>query len=175
MVPRGGLPQSNEISTLESGGTPKHPTRSLGFPPRVSHQNAACECRAADSASTLTIIVTPAPSSNGRYQSRLDGDYRVLCVSRTPFFDAARKLVAEGHDYNTTLLLRHAGSDTDSLRVKLGTAASLTVEETGYGPQLRRWKPISTLAVAPRIAPKERAATTLVPPRSEARYRQGRT
>jgi hypothetical protein len=110
----------------------------------------------------LTIILSPVPfSSVGSYEARLDGDDRILCISRTPFFDAARKLAAEGHDCDTTLFLRHADSDTDSLRANLGTAASLTVEETKYGPRLRRWKPISTLAVAPKIAPNEQAATTL--------------
>jgi len=72
---------------------------------------------------------------NGRFEARLDGDDRVLCVSRTPFFDAARELVANGYDPNLTLIMRHAGSDTDSLRAKLGTAASLTLEETDYGTQ----------------------------------------
>jgi hypothetical protein len=92
----------------------------------------------------LKIVVTPAPRGAGRFEARLDGDDRVLCVSRTPFFDAARKLLAQGYDPND---LRHAGSDTDSLRAKLGTAASLTVKETGYGPELEPWKRFSTLPV----------------------------
>jgi hypothetical protein len=110
---------------------------------------------------SLKIIVTPAPRGAGRFEAHLDGDDRVLCRSRTPFLDAARKLLAQGYDPDTTLILRHAGSDTDCLRARLGTVASLTVEETPYGPKVRRWKPISTLAVAPRIAPRKRAATTL--------------
>ena len=71
-------------------------------------------------------------------------------------FDAARKLLAEGYDPNDLLMLRHAGSDADSLRAKLGTAASLTVKETGYGPQLQPWKPFSTLPVRARNAPDDR-------------------
>jgi hypothetical protein len=118
------------------------------------------------------IIVTPAPHYPWCYEARLDGHDYVLCVSRTPFFDAARKLIAQGYDPGITLILRHAGSDTESLRARLGTAASLTVEETGYGPQLRRWKPISTLAVAPRIAPSEQPATALARPPLEARQRK---
>lgn len=175
-MPRGGLPQSNVIKDLEFGGTRKHPTGLLGFLSTVSHQDAACERRSNERlTSTLAVIVTPTPSGTGRYQARLDGDDdRVLCVSRTPFLDAARKLVADGHDPDITLSLRHAGSDTDSLRARLGTAASLTVEETGYGPQLRRWKPISTLAVTSGIAPNEQAGTILARPRSEARYRKAR-
>jgi hypothetical protein len=65
---------------------------------------------------------------------------------------------------NDLLMLRHAGSDTDSLRAKLGTAASLTVKETGYGPQLQPWKPFSTLPVRARNAPDDRAATATACP-----------
>jgi hypothetical protein len=93
----------------------------------------------------LIVLVAPADGNTGWYQARLDGDDRVLCVSRTPFFDAARTLVAAGYSPDTILILRHVGSDTDSLRARLGTAASLTVEETGYGPQIRRGKPFSTV------------------------------
>ena len=78
---------------------------------------------------------------------------QVLCLSMTPFFDGAREPVTHGCDPNAMLILRLAGFDTDCLRAKLGTAASLTVEEIGYGPQLRRWKPFPTLAVKPRNAP----------------------
>ena len=113
------------------------------------------------SAASLKIVVIRAPRCPGQYEARLDGDDRVLCVSRTPFFSAARKLLAGGHDPSLILVMRHAGSDTESLRATLGAAATLTVEETNYGPKLRRWKPISTLAVAPTIAPDKRAATTL--------------
>jgi hypothetical protein len=108
-----------------------------------------------------TIILSPAPSSIGRYEARLDGDDRVLCVSRTPFFDAARALAARGYDASVALALRHAGSDANCLRAKLGTAALLTVEKTAYGPKLRRWKPIPALAVTPKIASDERLAITL--------------
>ena len=113
------------------------------------------------SAAFLKIVVTPAPCHPWRYEARLDGDDRVLCSSTTPFFAAARKLLAEGHDRDLILVMRHAGSDTESLRGPLGAAATLTVEETPYGPKVRRWKPISTLAVAPKIARNNRAATTL--------------
>jgi hypothetical protein len=110
---------------------------------------------------SLIVVATPAPRGAGRFQARLDGDDRVLCTSRTPFLTAARKLAAQGHDPGITLILRHAGSETDSLRAKLGTAASLTVKETGYGPELQPWKPFSTLPVRARNAPDDRAATAL--------------
>ena len=129
----------------------------------MSHQDAPLESRSPDRQSKLTIIITPAPSGIGRFEARLDGTDRVLCVSRTPFFDAARKLIAEGNNPDTTLVMRHAGSKTDSLRAQLGAAASLSVEETDYGPKLRRWKPFSTLAVEPRIASEALTATTPAP------------
>jgi hypothetical protein len=109
---------------------------------------------------SLLVVATPAPGGAGRFEARLGDDDRVLCLSRTPFFDAARKLLAEGYDPNDLLMLRHGGSDTNSLRAKLGTAASLTVKETGYGPQLQPWKPFSTLPVRARNAPADRTATT---------------
>lgn len=129
------------------------------------------------SVGSLIVVATPAPRGAGRYQARIDGGDCVLCVSRTPFFDAARELLTIGYDPNLTLILRHTGADTDSLRARLGTATSLTVEETGYGPQLRRWKPLPTLAVAPRNAPTKRGATTpaLPPPHSSGPRRSSET
>jgi hypothetical protein len=94
--------------------------------------------RELSSVASLMVIATPAPRGAGRFEARVDGDDHVLCVSRTPFFDAARELVADSYDPNVTLFLRHAGSDTDCLRASLGTA------------------------VAPRIAPQALAATTVV-------------
>ena len=173
-VPR-GLCEPNPINRLQKSGTPKHSTGSLGFLSTVSHPDAIRESRPDEClTSTLVVIVAPAPRSAGRYQVRLDGDDRVLCVSRTPFCDAARKLEAEGYDPNITLVMRHAGSQTECLRAPLRAAASLSVEDTPYGPKFRRWKPISTRAVAPRSAPNERAATTLAPPPFEALHRKAR-
>ena len=129
----------------------------------MSHQDAPLESRSPDRQSKLTIIITPAPSGIGRFEARLDGTDRVLCVSMSPLFNAARKLIAEGSNPDTTLVMRHAGSKTDSLRAQLGAAASLSVEETDYGPKLRRWKPFSTLAVEPGIASEALTATTPAP------------
>src|SRR5262245_44350954 len=122
--------------------------------------------------STLTVIVCPAQRRPDSYEARLEGDDRILCVSSTPFCDSARQLIAEGYDSRVIFVFRHASSDEDCLRANLGTAASLTVEETKYGPRLRVWKPMPALAVAPRIAPIEQAATTLAPQSSEPRSRK---
>jgi hypothetical protein len=166
-LPRGQR-QSNKDNHLAESGTPKHSTGSFGFLPRVSHQDAAGESKPHSFASTLVVIVAPAPRSAGRFEAHLDGDDHVLCVSTTPFLTAARKLVAQGYDLGLTLILRHAGSDTDSLRAKLGTAASLTIKETGYAPQLQPWKPFSTLPVRARSGPGDRAATVLASPTARA-------
>src|SRR3974390_2964682 len=98
------------------------------------------------SVATLIVVATPAPRGTGRFEARRDGHDRVLCVSRTPFFDAARELLAQGYDPDDLLMLRHAGPDTDS------------VKKTGYGPQLQPWKPFSTLPVRARNASEDRAA-----------------
>jgi hypothetical protein len=175
-VPRGGLPQSNVVNKLESGGTPKHPTGSLAFPSAVSHPGAACERRCDKRLNpTLVVIVAPAPNGRGHYQARLQEPDRVLCVSTTPYFDAARKLAGEGYDPNVTLVMRLAGSQTECLRAPLWAAADLTVENTKYGPKLRRWKPLSALAVPPQIAPNKRAATPLAAPAVKSTRRKVQT
>lgn len=91
-------------------------------------------------ARSLLITVTPSSRSPGQFEARLND--RQLCVSKTPFFEAARVLMAEGVDPRT-----------DSLRASLAAASALTVEETIYGPKLRRWKPFSALDGSLRIAP----------------------
>jgi hypothetical protein len=121
------------------------------------------------------VIVAPAPNGRGHYQARLQEPDRVLCVSTTPYFDAARKLAGEGYDPNVTLVMRLAGSQTECLRAPLWAAADLTVENTKYGPKLRRWKPLSALAVPPQIAPNKRAATTLAAPAAKSTRRKVQT
>ena len=49
------------------------------------------------SVASLIAVATPAPRGAGRYEVRLDGKDRVWCVSRMPFLDAARALIAAGH------------------------------------------------------------------------------
>jgi hypothetical protein len=105
----------------------------------------------------ITIVVTA--RRKGRYEAHL-GE-RVLCTSKKPFFDAARRLIALGFDPGIALVMRHAGSETECLRSTIGAAAALTVEDTKYGPEFRPWKPLSTLAVSRRIASPPMPATTL--------------
>lgn len=95
----------------------------------------------ADAMSRLVIQVTPCPPNPNRkwvglFEARL-GDRR-LCVSRQPFLDSCRVLLAERLDPNTAMVMRYAGSDVDCLTSKLGVAARLTVDESA--PRLRSWK-----------------------------------
>jgi hypothetical protein len=112
----------------------------------------------------ITVFINPINVRCGRYEARLSGAHDVLCISTTPLFAAARKLIAAGYDPLSILVMRRTGSEIYCLRSVLATAAGLTVEETKYGPKLRRWKPLSTPAVAPRTAPDGRVATTLATP-----------
>jgi hypothetical protein len=67
---------------------------------------------------------------------------RLLCRARTPFFTAARKLLAEGHPDDTRLVMRHEGSSMTALSSTLRRAASLTVlENERFGPVLRKFVP----------------------------------
>ena len=101
----------------------------------------------------ISVVVVPTPRRNGRFAARLGERGQVLGKSSTkPFFDAARRLMDLGFDPSTTLVMHHAGPETESLRSTIGAAATLTVEDTQYGPRFRPWKPISTPAVPRRIA-----------------------
>jgi hypothetical protein len=40
-------------------------------------------------------------------------------------------MISEGHDPDTIASMRYAGSEVDCLRSRLGTAAGLTVDESG--------------------------------------------
>jgi hypothetical protein len=62
--------------------------------------------------------------------------------SHQPFLDGARELLQRGYDPETILVMRHAGSKTDSLRGKIGEAAKWTVTEPDRGKiQFRKWAP----------------------------------
>jgi hypothetical protein len=132
------MPQPNENNNLEFGGTFKSSTGSFGFLPRVSHQDATRENRLPDRASTLTLIIIPAPRSAGRYEARLDGEDRVRRVSRMPFLDAARALIAAGHDADAILETCRPGASSWDLRAPLQIAAQLDVAETPFGPKFVR-------------------------------------
>jgi hypothetical protein len=108
---------------------------------------------------TITIIVATA-SSSGQFTAKLASDGDVLVTSsRTPFLDAARRLLEIGFSPKTLAVMRHAGSQVDSLRATIGDAAALTVTSAGNG------RPVFAVRVAAAlpIRSHEEAATPLAP------------
>jgi hypothetical protein len=76
---------------------------------------------------TVKIIVASVASAPGRFTTKL-ADGNVLVVSwRTPFLDAAPRLLKRGCSADAVIVMRHAGSAVESLRATIGKAAPLTV------------------------------------------------
>jgi hypothetical protein len=76
--------------------------------------------------------------------------------SRQPLLDAAREFLRLGADPDTILVMRRFGSSTESLRARIGVAASLTVEERDRRePVLDPFCPVS-----PPVARTKPPATT---------------
>jgi hypothetical protein len=100
--------------------------------------------------SEIVIIVTPHERPS-RYWAYVETEREPLCVSRQPFVDSARKLIARGHDPSTVLVMRWTGTKDWALRSRLGVAAELTIDEHN-GTVFAEWKPFSRSAVSPRIA-----------------------
>src|SRR5262249_5605603 len=81
-----------------------------------------------------------APSGTpGAFKAIINGEL-LVSSSRVPLLDAARALLASGADPNGWLIMRHAGSDTDCLRGKIGLLARLTVRQDNYGTPKLRWR-----------------------------------
>lgn len=100
----------------------------------------------------LALIVSPHAKHPNAFDARLAGSDAVVCVSETPLLDAARALLAQGKaNPDDMLVMRHAGSSVDALRGTVGVAAGLRIEETGWGPKLRKYKPRPAMYVLPSI------------------------
>jgi hypothetical protein len=93
------------------------------------------------------IAITVNPDKHGRYRAYVEAEQEPLCVSRQPFLDGARKLLARGHDRRTMLVMRWAGAKEWALRGPLGVAAKLTVDE--HNGTFAKWKSLSRSAVPP--------------------------
>jgi hypothetical protein len=87
--------------------------------------------------------VSPSIGADGRkaystrgqvFDATVDGQV-IIERSSTPFCDAARRLVDLGYDGNADLVMKHAGSDVDALRARIGVAARLMVREDRGAPQ----------------------------------------
>jgi hypothetical protein len=104
-----------------------------------------------DQPASIWIVVRP--ERRGRYTAWVHGEQTPLCVSRQPFLDSARKLIAQGHDPRATLLMRHDGQVDWALRGRLGLAAELTVDEHN-GTVFAKWKPFAQSAGSASVAPR---------------------
>ena len=102
-----------------------------------------------DYSSQIVITVTP-DERPGRYRAYTENETKPLCLSRQPFLDSARKLIARGHDPQTMLVMRWAGAKDWALRGSLGAAAKLTVDE--HNGTFAKWKAYSRSAVPPGSA-----------------------
>ena len=99
VVGPGGMPRNSNSSGLDLQTTVSaHIERKCVF---GAVTNLAVDPPPNLSAASVKITIIPAPSGIGRFEARLDGNDRLLCVSRTPFFDAARELIADGYDPDT--------------------------------------------------------------------------
>jgi hypothetical protein len=95
------------------------------------------------------LIVSPAINSKGTratsvrgllFDAHLDGRL-IVGRSTQPMLDGARRLLDEGYDPATPLVMRHAGASYASLRSTVGAAAKLTVRESTGKPSFTDWKP----------------------------------
>jgi hypothetical protein len=87
------------------------------------------------------LILLESVDRRGRSSASLPDRTILVGSSRQPFLDAARALIAAGHDPGATLEGWRPGATAFALRARLGTAALLTVDETRtvFAP----WKPFS--------------------------------
>jgi hypothetical protein len=88
---------------------------------------------------TIKLIVNPLEGSPGIFEAKVDG--KLIAKSKQPFLDSARKLAKLGYGLESTLAIYRKGSDVLALKLKLGAAAKLTVDEKG--PFFKKFEPFS--------------------------------
>src|SRR5262245_168243 len=82
-------------------------------------------------------LIEIAPTGPGCFSAKVNGDVLILS-SRQPLLDACRHLLELGADPNSWVVMRHSGSEVESLRGKLGVLAKLAVEDDTLGqPKFR--------------------------------------
>ena len=85
----------------------------------------------------IDIVIAPAGDQHNADVFTAHWGDILLATARTPFFESARKLLELGADPGDLLTMRHRGSNTVSLRARVGAAAKLTVIENG--PRFAPW------------------------------------
>lgn len=106
-----------------------------------------------DPRAPLVIVAVPALDAAGkRVPARFSvfGTTVLMVSTPRPFLDGARVLLGRGVDPDATVILKHLGSEVESLRSRIGPAAELTVDE-GSTPRFKHWKPFSRGAVQPSM------------------------
>lgn len=88
---------------------------------------------------TMQVDVEPSASAVGRWNVRC-GPYEIR-GTRTPLLTMARRLLDNGEDPGIELRMVHRGSPSVSMRVRIGDAAELTVDEPEKaGPRFGRYR-----------------------------------
>jgi hypothetical protein len=112
---------------------------------------------------TIVLVISPALDPDGRHAVGGRGAFfdakiedRVVVTRTTqPLLDACRRLVAEGIDPDTRIVMRHTGSKANALLAEVGIAAKLTVNEYGDGrspPKFVAWDGQDPLVAGGSIA-----------------------
>jgi hypothetical protein len=105
----------------------------------------------------VRLVVVSPNGAPGCFSATVNDRLMVLS-SRVPLLDACRALLAEGADANSWVIMRHAGSNIDAMRAKLGIAAKSTVEDDRLGrPNFRRWRGLRSAGGGSPIAPEAAA------------------
>ena len=73
------------------------------------------------------IEIVMASGGPGKFKAML-GSMAITKPTRQPLLDAARALAALGYSAETTIIARHAGSDTVAMRSTVGESARWTIE-----------------------------------------------
>jgi hypothetical protein len=102
-----------------------------------SHGSTSQSLNPVNCVAILTLVVKEC--RDGRFEACLDGT--IICRSRTPLLTSARVLLRQGYDPNSIISMRVDGSATTSMRMHLGAAANLTVEEGRGSPRFVRYRP----------------------------------
>jgi hypothetical protein len=106
----------------------------------------------------LTVKVTGYGSRGPLFEGTID-DQVVVTGTTQPLFSTARALLAKGTNPDDVLVMRHAGSNTVSLRARVGVAAKLTVTERAKsGPTFARWEASESSGGVSRIDETDEAA-----------------
>jgi hypothetical protein len=122
----------------------------------------------------LVIEVSPHVRRDGTkhpnaFDVRLADQCEVICTSDTPFFHAGRVLLERKFAQpDDVLVMSRTGSSAFALKGRIGLAASLTIEETRFGPKRRRYKQRPSLVGPSRIA--QTPPTVLEPLRRETAF-----